>query len=301
MSSGARRSSLRRTNTNTRAVLVIVAIFVLVLFDAFLVVLAMSSTAEGPNSTRYIEPDHRATPTPTSEPAPEVRPLELSRDLSAASEVIVWRSEKGSCSTGVAPVIETSTNGGIDWVARDLLRYDVREIVAIQVRSASYGIAVAKVGDECTTAGLRSFTGGQFWERADEVLSEFVFIVPGDQPSVMVFGELVSAPCPAPLQAASMAESLYVLCADGAVFALAESGWIPEPVSDGVVALVPGSSAAMFVSIGDPRCPTLFVTGTADESEPGVCVEVAPSSGRMIATAAGEVLWVWIGEWFGAL
>jgi len=198
-------------------------------------------------------------------------------------------------------LLQTSTDAGETWTDRDLSRYEVRQILALSVRDANYGTAVVKLGDGCAIAGFRSYTGGQFWERAEEVLAEFTYLDPDDS-SVAVNGERADTPCADIADVAMSGEGPAALCGDGSIYVWSEAGWFAEPKQMSAVAVVSGAGTLEFVLVGADEC-SLTIGAAPDGADPTVrlCAPTDAVPARTVAVLAESGTWVWSPNWFGAL
>ncbi len=279
------------------------ALAIFVVADVALVALAFSLTRETPSSTRYLvpsaHPQPSATPTPTP---PTVVAAPVRRSLAVAGESTVWRAEGGSCAAGDAPLLQTSTDAGASWADRDIARYDVRQVLALSVRDANFGTAVVKLGDGCELAGFRSFTGGQFWERADDVLADFTYLDPDEVSTVIIAGERVESPCPDAVQATVSGGQAVVLCGEGVAFARSGDSWSSLPAQPGGVAIVTAAPVMEFAHVAGSECPLAlgFSTDDGERSERG-CAPAPEEGERTVSVASGSRTWVWVGGWFGVI
>ncbi|WP_157981611.1 hypothetical protein [Protaetiibacter intestinalis] len=271
--------------------------------DAVLVGLALTSSREVDSDTPYIQPTQppqpSATPTPTT---PPVVALPVRRVLAAAGESAVWRAEGGSCTGGVAPLLQTSSDAGATWKDRDLARYDVRQVLALWIRDVNYGEAVVRLGDGCTLAGMRSFTAGQFWEQQDSIIGGHSFLDPDAPGAVHIDGADVPAPCGDAIQAVSGADTVVALCGSGAAFAWSSGSWMPYPPQTSAIAIVGEAPSPEFVLVGAADC-LLGLGKRVDEQQlvPRLCSLSPAVPGQSVATWAASRTWLWAGNWFGVL
>ncbi|QEO09511.1 hypothetical protein [Protaetiibacter larvae] len=299
----AKRARRSRGEFSGRVGLAIAAIVAFLAVDAVLVLAAINASRGVESSTVYLEPNippqPSITPTPTT---PPVVGLPVGRVLAGAGESAVWRASAGSCTGGVAPALQTSSDAGATWTDRSLASYDVRQILVLWVRDVNYGEAVVRIGDDCRLAGIRSFTGGRFWEESEGALTDTVALdldAPGD---VLVDGEAVAAPCPDAVQAVPAAESVFVLCGDGSLFGRADGEWTPQAPQPGAVALVAEGAAPEVVFSGPEDCPlALGLRDEVGELAPRVCAPTAAVPGATVAVAIDGRTVVWAGDFFGAL
>lgn len=266
-----------------------------------LVGLALTTSREAPSSTSYIEPTPEPRPSATPTPS-QLAALPVRRALAVAGESTLWRAEGGSCTAGAAPQLQTSTDAGATWIDRDLARYDVRQVLALSVRDANFGAAVVKLGDACELAGFRSFTGGRFWERADEVLDEFTYLDPDDVSTVVVAGERVGSPCPDAVQVTVSGGRPVTLCADGRAAAWADGAWSPLAAQLGAVAIVGDAPTLEFVLAGGVDCPlALGSHAVGQDADLRACASAPAVPARTVVVAVGEQSWAWAADWLGAV
>ena len=276
----------------------IIGVVAFLALDAVLVGLALTSSREVESSTSYIEPTPHP-PTPRTTPTPEPgAALPVTRSLAAAGDTI-WRAEAGSCVAGTPTLLQTSSDAGTTWADRDLLRYDVRQVLALAVSNATYGEAAVRIGDSCELAGLRTFTSGQFWEREDEVLDGLSFLDTSTN-QVFVQGTEQAPPCPDAIQVLSRPDEVRLLCADGTTESWRDSSWALVGRQLGALSMVDAVDSTSYLLANETEC--LLGLGQHPVGQPSIidrCVETAPVPGSSLAVSDGGRTWVWSAAWWG--
>jgi hypothetical protein len=295
----------RRRQTRRNAAIGIVIVATLALIAGLLTVLALQSVEPKP-AERLPEPDptfsfgqSESTPTPNTQDQPaqvNVPARADQRMLVTGSEPgVMWRATEGSCAQGISPLIERSADGGTTWADVTPFYRDVRQVLTLESFAGNQAQAVMAVGDECSVDGFRTFTQGQFWEAYPEVLEQAVYILPGDQTTIVTPGGEAVAPCAEPRALQSTSGELALLC-DGDVQRLINGAWVQSGYGN-VSAFAQGVDGGVAVIRKTADCGTRAVSIASTLSPSlGSCITVPrPDDASALAVSAGQA-WLWNGE-----
>jgi hypothetical protein len=278
----------------------IAGLVVFVLIDVALVAWAFTATHSTPHQQAAPIPTFsrvpetpRPTPTATAT-APVASVTAAPRLLAAVNGTIAYRATRGSC-TGADAVLERTADGGATWQALDTARDGIHTIARIYNVSDTRVSLVAGAGDDCSTQGFASFTGGRFWEPADD-LGDQSYIDPDDPSSLHVASDTEAAPCAAPLQLAEGGDSTAVLCSDGVRVRSAQGEWQSAPMP-GALAVAATDAGYDLAAAGVQGCAGVAIESfSAQSPQPQLvgCAASATPDGATLAVS-GTTVWLWSG------
>ncbi|TXK16048.1 hypothetical protein [Microbacterium wangchenii] len=239
------------------------------------------------------EPTPAPSATPAPVPGPTYPPAE-ERFLSVGSGGM-WRGVAGECGV-IAPLIQRSTDGGQTWTDVTPLYRGIGQLISLDAFAGTEAEALARMGDECETEALRTFTQGRFWEPYPEVLAASRYLDPGD-PTVLVTPQgPVETPCTDPRSVRASGATVALVCDDTAHVLGTDAQWTPLPTPDAAAVAI--SADAILVAARAGGCEGLAVTrfsgaGFADAAAVG-CASVDPAAAVALATS-GDTTFVWSG------
>lgn len=281
-----------------------VAVAVVAVAAIVLAVLALQHVASRPAAT---EPDPipsftfgspatpDPTPTPSATPAPVVGPSyprAEERFLSVGSGGM-WRGVAGEC--GVTdPLIERSTDGGQSWTDVTPLYRGIGQLLSLDAFAGTEAEALARMGDECETEALRTFTQGRFWEPYPEVLAASRYLDPGN-PAVLVTPQgPIETPCADPRSVRAAGPVVALVCEGTAYSVGADRAWVPLAPPGATALAIAGD--VLIVAAQEEGCEGLAITrltgpGFADAAAVG-CAPVDAAAPVGLAASGDDVL-VW--------
>lgn len=242
-------------------------------------------------AAELVEPE----PVPTEEPPalPELSPSMAS--LSLADETVLWRAAAATCTVGAAaatPVVMERSDDAQTWAAVTPAGIDVREVLWLQAINAATAEAVVRVGPECETQVLRTFTGGDFWQA-------YPASITGAAAVDAVAGVLrtptaeLPLPCEAPARAVAGAPAAapVVVCADQ-VAQWISGVWQPIALANVVAASAAADGALVTAREAVAECDGVLLQrwGADGANTAQLCT---PGSGVLAVQAAGSTIWIW--------
>lgn len=317
-----------------RRIWVYVAVGLFLLFDAYLITAALTSTradpiasAETPQASRA--PQTTPAPTPTALPAVLTSPVPATRILSAASPTVAWRAVSAICPDPLARP-EVSTDSGATWTTTDA--NGPTGVTAIQSIDATNGSVAQLLGfaaADCSAQIVRTFVGGDNYSSANDKLDTAWYVNPTDRSELHGPNGVQPAPCNSvvALSSGPSKREAAILCADARVFATtdAAASWsAPLSVPGALTLTATPAGYVVLVAQAASGQPTNRPATTADAT---VCrgvgvvdVRLEPagdSAGTLIGSSAGcyataeapaalagnvaiasadGTLWLWIGD-----
>jgi hypothetical protein len=234
-------------------------------------------------------------PTPSSTPAPvsaPTYPQAEERFLSIGSGGM-WRGVAGEC--GAAdPLIERSADGGRTWENVTPGYRGIGQVVSLDAFAGTEAETVARMGADCETQALRTFTQGEFWEPYPEVLAASRYLDPTAPNRLITPNGAIDAPCADPRSARAAGTTVALLC-EGTAYALGSNGeWLPLPTPDAVAVAIAGNQ--LLIAARSTTCQGLEVSTLSgsgfSESAPLGCAAVDPAAPVAVASFDnGALLW----------
>ncbi|MCK6068095.1 MULTISPECIES: hypothetical protein [Microbacterium] len=238
------------------------------------------------------------TATPSATPAPVTGPTyprTEERFLSVGSGGM-WRGVAGEC--GVTdPLIERSTDGGQTWSDVTPLYRGIGQLISLDAFAGTEAEAIARMGDECETEALRTFTQGRFWEPYPEVLAASRYLDAADSTVLVTPRGPLESPCADPRSVRTSGGTVALVC-DGTAHVLGSDGeWTALPTPDAAAVAIAGD--AVIVAARADGCEGLAITrlsggGFADAAAVG-CAPGDPAAPVALATS-GDATLVWSGD-----
>ncbi|MGK0716082.1 hypothetical protein ACR5KS_08460 [Leucobacter sp. W1153] len=236
-------------------------------------------------------------PLPTEQPPalPELSPTGAS--LSLADESVLWRAAAATCTADAAASVDTAvamerSADAQTWVSVTPAGIDVREVLWLQAIDAVTAEAVVRVGPECETQVLRTFTGGTFWQAYPASITGAAAIDASAGVLRTPTAEL-SLPCEVPAQAVAGAPAAapVVICA-GQVSRWIDAAWQPLELANVVAASAATDGALVTAREAVAECDGVLLEqwGADGASLAQLCT---PGSGVLAVQAAGPSVWVW--------
>ncbi len=315
-------------DASRRRVWVYLAVGLFLLFDAYLITAALTSTRAdtglpaAPPRASLASPA-TPTPTPTVSPAVYITPVPATRILSAVSPTVAWRAVTGICPDPLATP-EVSTDAGATWTTTDANGpTDVTALQSIEATNGSVAQFVGFAATDCSAQVVRTFVGGDDYASADVELDSVWYVDPADRSELHGPDGVQPAPCDAIVALAPGSSELAaaVLCADTHVFATTDAAvsWSAPLTVPGALALTATPDGYLAVAAG--------ATGGQPTADPAVCLGVSvinlsldsagDAAGALAATTTGcyvtaeapaalagnvaiasadGALWLWIGD-----
>lgn len=244
-------------------------------------------------ATELAEPE----PVPTQAPPalPELSPSAAS--LTLADETVLWRAAAATCTVGEAaapatPVAMERTADAQTWVSVTPGNIDVREVLWLQAINAATAEAVVRVGPECETQVLRTFTGGDFWQAYPASITGAATI-DAERSVLRTPTDELPLPCEAPARAVSGAPAAapMVVCA-GQVAQWIAGAWQPIALSNVVAASAEADGALVTARESVAECDGVLLErwGPGGANTAQLCT---PGSGVLAVQAAGSTVWIW--------
>lgn len=262
-----------------------------------LVVLALQKTSPSERAAAappapISSPSRTAAPTET--PAVTTPPVIAPPDerFLAVGEGVLWRGTAGSCSEGIAPLLERSTDDGATWADATPTYRGITQLMRVMPFAGAQADLVAALDDgACEAQGLRTFSDGAYW--ADEAIPEPAAYLGADG-APRIGADAIDPPCAEPSSMRGSAPTVAAVC-DGRVLARGEAGWAESGMQNAVAVAVRDRTivAAHLV----PDCSGLAISTTTANEEPVflTCVtELDPSLPTAIAMS-NDRLAVWNG------
>lgn len=289
---------------------VIAGLVALLVVDAALVWVALSST-RSPASAAAAPSTVELTPaTPVAGETPEPEPTETTPPapagasrvnvvLAAFDAQVAYRAATGACPTAQA-VVEVTTDGGATWSPAAL--EGASAPTAIAATSLDEASVLAATADGCEAVAYRTFVRGADWAQGES----FAVAWRLEGGEVVAPGGARSTPCAEPAQvAAADASAAIVLCGDASFARTIDGGaaWAStDPIAGATaVAMQPGAagSGARVLLAGVDGCAGVQVASFTAEgtlAAPGACLttDAAPGASTLAVDTAGGV-WVWSG------
>ncbi len=305
----ARRSTHPRRNRlpkrpGSKRTLALVGLGAFAAADVVLIALALGviggGASEGDTTARPAA-SFTAEPSPepaeTPDPIPQATPV--LRSLTVVDERVAWRAERGNCDTQA--VIEVTEDGGATWTQTQPVTTEGREVLWLWAQDAEYAQAVVGAADGCIPTGIRTFTGGNFWNLSPDALELASYI---DSAGALVTPQNIAAPCTSPVDVGEQGGLLAVLCDDGTLLQTSDgSSWTQAAVPGAVAMASAGDSYVIAVrdapSCGGVALVTLPVPSLGDgaaASEPRACLTGVIDPGATVVSAGGSSVWLWSGS-----
>lgn len=296
----ARRKGLQSTSTRWW---VLVALFVFVVVDAVLIVLALQSAGGSSTTKAEVLPTLDPVASQTAEPAETVEPVDAvpaaSMVLAAVDATTAYRSVTGECPATPAAV-EVSTDGGDTW--SDAAADEASAVQSIDPTGAFVSL-VARAAEGCEPGVWRTFVQGAEWSSADALDGSW-FMNGAD---VVAPGGAATQPCAAsPVQLAAATDvDAAVLCQDATIAVTRDGGaeWSSSQPVAGVttIAVVPDdlASGVRALVVGQNECEggqlATLAADTLELGEPAACAAelAAPAA---LATPDADTAWAWSGD-----
>jgi hypothetical protein len=228
--------------------------------------------------------------TPSGTPTESLPPRSEERFLTAGSGTL-WRATAGECGV-VEPLVERSDDGGATWEDVTPRYRGIGEVIALDAFAGTEAEMIARMGPDCETQALRTFTQGEFWEPYPEVLAAARYPDPADRSTVTLGdGQTVAAPCADPRSFRSIGATVALVCDGQASTLSADATWQPAPATDVRAVTVDATGRVLTASTSD-GCP-----GTTISSGPDVvaCDPQATATPLTLVVLGDEVA-VWSGE-----
>ncbi|MER7796449.1 hypothetical protein [Microbacterium sp. NPDC096154] len=247
-------------------------------------------------TTPPASPSETPTPTPTA-PAPVA--AEAERLLAAGTDGILWRGTAGSCTLGVAPVLERSADDGLTWTDVTPAYRGITQIVGLDDFAGVQAQMIATVLDDesaddpCDVRAMRTFSDGAFWSDYEDVLAGATYLAPGGA-IVTPEGE-IEAPCAEPRSVRGAAAEVALVC-DGSAMRWDGAAWIDAGVP-GAVAVAPGEGG-LYVGHVAPECAGLQISAVAagGAPEPVECIPGVDAGSPLALDATASDVWLWTGD-----
>ncbi|WP_248240068.1 hypothetical protein [Microbacterium kunmingense] len=234
------------------------------------------------------------TPTPTWEaPSPEPQASRADERFLTTGSAVWWRGVAGECGV-TEPVIERSDDGGATWTDVTPRYLGIGEVMAMNAFSAADAEMVAAMGPTCEVQALRTYTGGEFWEPYPEVLAASRYLDSADPSLVILLGEPVPAPCPAPTGLRTSGDTAALIC-DGVAWTRTGANWTPlTPTGVAALTLV---GPDIVLAHADASCDGTAVSRVAENDlagpQPvGCAAGTDPASPTAVTIRDGDLL-VW--------
>lgn len=202
---------------------------------------------------------------------------------------LVVRAASAGCEDGSGVIVETSSNGGIDFVGVRVP--GLRSVLAAEVLDADRARLVG-ADEACDVVGWSTADAGATWQR-EETPAGLWSIAPVGEDTVFSPGGPVAAPC-RPLSVSGVDQAVArVLCRDGVIMGTSTAGqeWARLGDVAGARSLAYLTPTRGYVVSADADCPTAVrLTLDAGASwEPATC----PTRDRPATiTADGSVVLV---------
>lgn len=300
------KERLRASRRGSLPVLAVIA--ALAVLTALLSIYALRQTrvagegeSPGPAPTWSNEFAPHASPSSTGSPAAIDSAAVVAPNLLSFADALVGvRGFRGSCGT-TTPTLERTPDGGVTWMPLSFGTLSVREILAVSAVSETQVDLVARVGDDCATTVVTSYTSGDFWQSYPDRLTEFTYVDPADPTVIYSEGSQTPSPCAAPLDATRLSESALAVLCEGAVF-VAPPGF--SFVTVGVTAPLAMSAgqdgATLVMASGETgSCTGIQVAQVAVASAEAPTVQACideNSLGSLSLATAGTSAWIWAGS-----
>jgi hypothetical protein len=308
-----RRENRRRRNrgpSSVRAFWVVSALIVFLAADVALVVFAFNGTQlTAPNTSKgvselspqSVSPTNvgktLGTMTPSASATPATpsaaSPASFLKVLSATSG---WRASAGNCGF-TTPVIESTVDGGITWVAHDPGTLDARQVLGLSAVSDDDATVVAATGRDCTLEDLGTTSAGAYWDSYPTRLANENFVDTTTPGTLQIGGATVTAPCQAPLQVQIASGQPWVLCPGELFSQSAVTGKWGSLSTPGAGSFTITTSGALVARRGVTGCAGITVSSldaplaTAELTNVS-CATSQPASGSIAIDAAGNSVWL---------
>lgn len=305
----ARRSThLRRNRLPKRPggkrTLALVGLGAFAVADVVLIALALGVIGGGANEgDTTARPAASITAKPSPEPSQTKDPIPLAspvlRSLTVVDEQVAWRAERGDCDTQA--VIEVTGDGGATWTRTQPVTTEGREVLWLWAQDDAYAQAVVGAGDDCAPTGIRTFTGGDFWNLAADTAGLASYI---DSAGVLITPEDFAAPCAMPIDVDEQGDLLAVLCDDGTLHQTSDDvSWTHATVV-GALAIASVEDSYLLAVQDAPSCggvalvslPVPSLGDGAAASEPRACLTGAIDPEATAVSAGGGSVWLWSGS-----
>ncbi|GAA5038064.1 hypothetical protein ACFQRL_01190 [Microbacterium fluvii] len=292
-----------------RQVIAVIAVVLLVAVVAALCVLALRHGAgddpasvpaatppvveRGSEATETKRPEPTATPsaTPSAAATETKRSSPAEERFLSLNTTTAWRATAGSCTTGEAPTVERSTDGGQTWVDVTPTYKGIGQVRGLEAFAQTEAELVADMGDECETQLLRTFTQGKYWDSYPEILPYWTYRDAAD--AVATGDGTVDAPCAEARSVRASAGTVALVC-DATAYTLADGDWQPLDLAD---ALAVAISDGVLVAHLDDACPGGIAVSRfadADSSDLLGCA-AADSRAPLALASSGTSIFVWSG------
>lgn len=288
------RTSARWLGGALVAVLAVAAIVLAVIaIDRVRPATPTTHSEPAPSFSFGAEPSTTPTPTPTPS-ASASYPRAEERFLSVGSGGI-WRGIAGECGS-TSPLIERSVDGGQTWEDVTPTYRGIGQLLSLDSFAGTEAEAIARMGTNCETQALRTFTQGEFWEPYPEVLEAASYLDPSAPPTLVTPSGLVPAPCADPRSVRASAGTVALVC-EGSAYVLDNGQWLALPVPNAVNVAIAGDR--FLVAARSAACVGLEVSAAGgpgfSEVVPAGCAAVDPAAPAAVAPLDGGAL-LWSGQ-----
>jgi hypothetical protein len=228
--------------------------------------------------------------TPSDAPPDSLPPRSEERFLTAGSGNI-WRATAGECGV-VEPLVERSDDGGATWTDVTPRYRGIGEVIALDAFAGTEAEMIARMGPDCETQALRTFTQGEFWEPYPEVLAAARYPDPADRSIINLGdGQTTTAPCADPRSFRSLGTTIALVC-DGQASTLSVDGtWQPAPATSARAVTIDGSGQVVTASASEDCAGTAISSGP----DAAVCDPAATATPLTLVVLDAEIV-VWSGD-----
>lgn len=241
-----------------------------------------------------------ASPSPTADAATVVAPARL---LSAVDARTAWRSTRGACPAGEAPVLERTDDGGTTWRAVSIGAEAPSALDRVQAQDGASLFVVGTGGDGCEPVFAQTFTGGEAFRSYPDRLAASWYATAVDPGTVHSPAGTFPAPCATVTSLAVTDDSrAAVLCSDGQLRATVDGAatWGAAVPAPGVTDLTAAAEGYLLAGLDDD-CDGVAVSSWSTTG--GVLADVGCASGavptdasQLAIAARGGSAWLWAGD-----
>ena len=240
-----------------------------------------------------------ASPEPTADAAAVVAPARL---LSAVDSRTAWRSSRGACPAGEAPVLERTDDGGTTWRSVQIGTDQPAALDRVQAQDAATVFVVGATAGTCEPVFAQTFTSGEAFRTYPDRLAASWYVAAAYPATVHSPSGAFAAPCAVVTSLAVTDDSrAAVLCADGQLRATADGAatWGAAVPAPGVVDLTASSTGYLLAGTGG-SCEGVAVSSWAATggvlTDVGCASGAAPAAGQLAVAARAGSAWLWSGD-----
>ena len=293
----------------------IIGLSLFVIADIALVAMALNRPAPS-TPDAWVAPTFASTPAPTSTPEPTqtaeppqtVKIVDPTRILEARDGSLAWRAVTGPC-PGTLATPERTIDSGATWKPTNATTpTDVVSLRAITIEGTDVASMIGQLASDCSTNLVRTYVGGDNYERYPADLAGAWFVHPLDHTVVHSPAGDFAAPCANVMVLAAIDGDRAAALCNGQTLHVttdAAASWSAAVSVPGAMNLTESASGYLVATVStDPDCvgvqlltlPELVEGGSGQLPISGCFPTPASLAGNIALSEGAGTLWLWAGD-----